>query len=109
VRKNILERYAASDVRVYTVWFDMLSGDSRILVDRRVLNDPRVTNYYDPDRLVGSFFAQHVDSGGGIDWDAYFLYGPDASWTDAPAPLASSGGTVIDSSSRLAAAFAQLA
>src|SRR5713101_8393998 len=53
VRSNILDKYPSSDVRVDVVWFDMLPGDSRRLVDRKVLNDHRVANYY-PNRVVGS-------------------------------------------------------
>ena len=85
----------------------MLPGDSRNLVNRKVLNDHRVVNYYDPKRVVGSWFAERT-GGGEIVWDAYFLYGPDASWTDQPGPLVSSGGTVIGSSEDLAAAFGKL-
>jgi len=107
VRSNILEKYPSSQVRVDVVWFNILPGDSRDLIDRKVLNDPRVANYYDPNRLVGSWFATHP-GGGGIVWDAYFLYGPGASWDDEPGPLASSGGTVIGSSEDLAAAFGKL-
>ena len=107
MRSNILEKYPSSDVRVYLVWFNMLPGDSRNLVDRKVPNDHRVVNYYDPKRVVGSWFAEHT-GGGEIVWDAYFLYGPDASWTDQPGPLVSSGGTVIGSSEDLAAAFGKL-
>lgn len=105
MRKNILERYPSSPVRVYVAWFDVLVGDSRALVDRRVLNDPRVTNFYDPKRLVGPWFADHSNGSGGIAWDAYFLYSPDATWASEPGPLLSSGGTVIGSSGDLAAAF----
>ncbi len=85
MRSNILEKYPSSDVRIYVVWFDVLPGDSRGLVDRKVLNDHRVANYYDPNRVVGSWFAEHTGDAG-IVWDAYFLYGPDASWTDEPHP-----------------------
>lgn len=107
MRSNILRKYPDSSVRVYVVWFDMLPGDSRQLVDTRVLNDSRVTNYYDPNRTVGAWFA---DRGGeqGIVWDTYFLYGPDAKWTDEPAPLVSSGSSVIGSSGDLATAFQKL-
>jgi len=111
VRSNILDTYRSSPVRVYVVWFDMLVGDSRDLVDRRVLNDPRVTNYYDPKRMVGSWFSDHGGGGGGkggIVWDAYFLYGPAAQWASELGPLLSSGGTVIGSSADLAAAFRNL-
>jgi len=104
---NILEKYRSSDVRVYVVWFNMLPDDSRNLVDRKVLNDHRVVNYYDPNRVAGSWFAEHK-GGSGIVWDAYFLYGADASWTDQAGPLVSSGGTVIGSSEDLTAAFGKL-
>ena len=107
MRSDILQRYPDSSVRVYVVWFDILPGDSRQLVDTRVLNDPRATNYYDPNRIVGSWFA---DRGGeqGIVWDTYFLYGPDASWTAEPQPLLSSGRSVIGSRDDLAATFRKL-
>lgn len=108
MRSNILEKYPSTDVRVYVVWFNMLPGDSRDLVDRKVLNDHRVANYYDPNRVVGSWFAKHNGAGGGIVWDAYFLYGADASWTAEPGPLVSTGETVIGSSSDLAHAFGML-
>lgn len=107
MRSNILEKYPSSDVRVFVVWFDMLPGDSRGLVDRKVLNDHRVANYYDPNHVVGSWFAEHTGDAG-IVWDAYFLYGADASWTDEPGPLVSSGQTVIGSSEDLGVAFAKL-
>jgi hypothetical protein len=108
VRKNILEKNSTSPVRVYVVWLNVLVGDSRALVDRRVLNDPRVTNFYDPKRLAGSWFADHSNGSGGIAWDAYFLYGPGASWASEPGPLLSSGATVIGSSGDLAVAFGNL-
>ncbi len=108
MRGNILQKYPTSPVLVYVVWFDMLPGDSRELVDRRVLNDARVTNYYDSGRVVGAWYANHGDAGGGILWDAYFLYGPDASWTSEPGPLLSTGSSVIGASGDLAAAFRSL-
>jgi hypothetical protein len=108
VRSNILDRYRSSPVRVYVVWFDMMVGDSRDFVDRRVLNDARVTNYYDPKKVVGSWFVEQNGDGGGIVWDAYFLYGPDATWATELGPLVSTGGPVIGASSDLAAAFRNL-
>lgn len=107
MRSNILQKYPSADVRVYTVWFDMMTGDSRALVDRHVLNDRRVTNFYDPQKVVGSWFARQ-NGDGGVDWDAYYLYGPDATWSAQLGPLVSSGGPVIDSTADLAAAFGKL-
>jgi hypothetical protein len=108
VRNDILQKYPSSSVRVYVVWFDMLAGDSRQLVDTRVLNDPRATNFYDPKKAIGSWYSEHMDREKGIVWDAYYLYGSDASWAAEPGPLLSSGRTVIGSSADLASAFRTL-
>jgi hypothetical protein len=108
VRSGLLDKYPSSSVRVYVVWFDMLAGDSRDRVDTRVLNDPRVINYYDAKKVTGSWFAEQVDHEHGITWDAYYLYGADANWTAVPGPLASSGRTVIGSSRELGSAFNRL-
>lgn len=53
--------------------------------------------------MAGTWFAQHTDSGGGIVWDDYFLYGPDATW--APSPGHWSVRPLIDSSADLVVAF----
>lgn len=108
MRTNILEKYPSSDARVYAIWFNMMTGDSRNLVDLRVLDDHRVTNYYDADRVVGSWFGAHDNGDGGIAWDAYYLYGRGATWSAEPGPLLSNGGPVIDSSADLAAAFGRV-
>ena len=107
MRSDILRKYPSSPVRVYVVWFDMLAGDSRQLVDTRVLNDPRATNYYDSRRVIGAWYAQQLGEEG-IVWDAYFLYGPDAAWSTTPGQLLSSGRNVVGSRDDLAAAFRRL-
>jgi hypothetical protein len=35
----------------------MLAGDSRSAWDSNVLNDPRVIEYWDSDRIAGKWFA----------------------------------------------------
>ena len=75
-------------------------------MDRRLLGDPRVTNFWDENKLAGSWFAQHVPGSRGyevlsVSWDAYLLYGPDASWDSAPGPLISVGRTVIENTQGL--------
>lgn len=95
-------------MRVYVVWFPVLTGDASATVDNRLLTDPRVTNYWDPNRRVSSWFSAHVINEPGITWDAYFLYGSDATWDSVPAPLASSGSSVIGSRDSLAADFKRI-
>jgi hypothetical protein len=107
VHDDILAKYPAARLKVLAVWFDMLPGDSRQLLDTRVLADPRVTYYWDSGKLTGQWFTDHVTHRKGITWDAYFLYGPNARWDRLPDPLvvASSRGPVIGSTDALTAAI----
>ncbi len=38
---------------------------------------------------------------GPLAWDIFFLYGPEAVWQDVPAPLITSGSTIIAKRERL--------
>jgi hypothetical protein len=72
----------------------VLAGDSRARWDRGVLRDRRVSQLWDEDQVVGTWFQAH----GGSFWDVYYLYGPGARWRDQPTkPVATSspiiGGT----------------
>ena len=58
--------------------------------------DPRVTHFWDAERFAGPWFAKIVNGERGYMWDAYVLYGPNATWDQAPRPLLGSGGTIID-------------
>ena len=52
MQQQILEEHPHSDLKVYVVWFDMLSGDSRQGWDGYLVPDPRATNLWDKKRLV---------------------------------------------------------
>jgi hypothetical protein len=105
VRNEILARYPKARLKVLAVWFNMLPGDSRQFLDTKVLGDPRVTYFWDEGKVVGRWFANQMSSGGEITWDAYFLYGPQARWDQAPGPLLSaSDGDVIGSTNQLMSA-----
>ena len=81
----------------------MLPGDSRRLLDTRVLNDPRVSYFWDQEKVIGCWFSEHVTNWRGLTWDAYFLYGPEARWNQQLGPLVSrsSASSVIAASSQL--------
>jgi hypothetical protein len=66
-----------------------------------VLPDQRVLHFWDADRFAGPWFAKTVNGDDGYMWDAYLLYGPNANWDQAPAPLIGSGGTIIDTGPQL--------
>jgi hypothetical protein len=103
VRREILDRHPAATLKVLAVWFNMVPGDSRRLLDTSVLSDPRVTYFWDEQKVVGRWFWGHLTRRPGITWDAYFLYGPEARWDQEPEPLISmsSATSVIASASQL--------
>src|SRR5262245_49362850 len=72
----------------------MLWGDARWRWDGRALPDARVTHFWDKQRVVGQWFSQQIEGDTGIVWDAYYLYGPAATWETTPGPLLGSGGTI---------------
>jgi len=101
VQKELLEKYPSSNLRVYAIWFSMLPIDARSnwRWTGNVLSDRRVSHFWDENKIVGRWFAKQenpADANPGIEWDAYFLYGPDAQWEAKPEPLISGGGTVRD-------------
>ena len=83
----------------------MLVGDSRQLIDQRVLSDPRVSYYWDPNRVVGQWFAREIEHQPGTTWDAFFLYGAQAHWDSTPGPPVASGSTIIGSTNDLLNGF----
>jgi hypothetical protein len=73
----------------------MLWSDARVMWNGIVMPDARVIHFWDGERKIGSWFAEHVDGYEGIAWDAYYLYGPDAKWETVPSPLLGSGGPIV--------------
>lgn len=102
MQREILEENGASNLRVYAVWLPFLGGTQRAAdVSLRVLPDPRVVQYWDGAAVTSDWFAENVEDSAAPAWDVYYLYEPDAQWTDVPGPLTSSGGTIIGRSSEL--------
>jgi hypothetical protein len=109
VQREILEKYEASNLRVYAVWVPFLAGTQQAAdVSQRVLPDPRVVHYWDGAAATSDWFAKHVEHSFGPAWDVYYLYGPGATWQDVPEPLISSGGTIIGRGTELIDAIAPL-
>lgn len=102
MQREILEKYGTSSLRVYAVWLPFLAGTQQAAdVSERVLPDTRVVHYWDGAAATSEWFAENVEHSAAPAWDVYYLYGPDAAWTDVPGRLISSGGTIIGRSSEL--------
>jgi hypothetical protein len=109
VQREILEAEPAAELHVYAVWVPFLGGTSQAAdVSRRVLPDRRVTQFWDGSAVTSEWFANNVDQSPGPAWDVYYLFGPDATWTEAPEPIVSSGGSIIGQSSALQNAITPL-
>jgi len=103
VQQQILEEHSHSDLKVYVVWFDMLSGDSREGWDGYLVTDPRAINLWDKERLVSQKLGDDVQGASQPVWDAYLLYGPDASWGKEPPRPLGTGSTIYGTRDRLRA------
>jgi hypothetical protein len=107
--EHILERYRDARLRVYVVWVKRWAPDTREAVDGAGMVDPRVTHLWDAGGVIGEGFLDRFGvTFGGLDYDFFLLFGPDATWGATPPRPLSSGATLIGDSDRLAASAATL-
>ncbi len=102
MQTQLLDQYPSAQLRVYTVWLPMLWSDSREMWDGTIMPDARVVQYWDGELKMGQWFARGLDGYQGIAWDVYYLFGPDATWENLPAPLLGSGRTIYSQHETLA-------
>jgi hypothetical protein len=80
----------------------MLPTDRRAEWDDHLLNDSRVIHLWDEDKVSGGFFgAEYEHRPNWIQWDAHYLFGRGARWSDASDKLLGSGRTVVGRSDDL--------
>ena len=111
MQTNILEAKPDAAIRVYAIFFEIVAGDksAKYEVDpRELLDDPRVTHFWDERRLSGRWFDENVTrlgkrtgEEGRIEWDTFILYDEKVEWTDEPPRTVSWGRPVIQEKSRL--------
>lgn len=99
MRSNILDDKPGAKVAVYAVWMPMLGGEERSDWDGGPLVEKRVRHFWDEEKVLGRWLADHetgdVGREGGVVWDAYFLFGPDARWDDEALEPLGAGATII--------------
>lgn len=109
MQREILEAEPTATLHVYAIWVPFSGGTSDAAdVSRNVLPDPRVIQFWDGSAVTSEWFAKNVDHSPFPAWDVYYLFGPDAAWTDVPGPIVSSGATIIGQSSALEDAITPL-
>lgn len=97
IEREILSKRPDGDVNVYAIWTAALADDKISALDASHFSDSRVSQFWDATGDVGRWFPQHEwgpvqKVSGPVAYDVFFLFGPDAVWEDAPAPIASFGG-----------------
>ena len=91
------------------VWVKRWALDTREEVDGAGMVDPRVSRLWDVGNVIGQGFLDRFGvTFGGLDYDFFLLFDPDATWEQRPPRPVSSGATVIGESDRLAASAASL-
>jgi len=85
----------------------MLVSDQVSRGGSKKLNDPRVTHFWDGQKIAGKYFAERMGHSGKIAWDVYFLYEPSADWDNLANPV-SVGAPVIQYKDKLAEDFSRL-
>ena len=94
---------------MYVVWVQRWATDARSEIDGAGMVDPRVTHLWDAGNVAGEPLLDKLGVNfGGLDYDFFLLFGPDATWGANPPRPVSSGATVIDTSDRLAESAASL-
>jgi hypothetical protein len=102
-----------SDVRVYAIYFEMVEDDRGAKTRVKpadLLDDPRVTSFWDDSRIAGRWFDENITRLGEregasnrIEWDAFVLFGRDARWTSERPAHASWGRPLVQEAGRLKA------
>ena len=97
---------------MFAIWLPMLAGDSRSSWDSNVLDDPRVHEFWDGERIAGKWLADRqlggIGAPGSVSWDAYYAFSSNSEWRGEPSELLASGSDIIDNVSALEHAFLPL-
>jgi hypothetical protein len=94
------------------IWLPMLPGDSRSAAREAALDDPRVVNLWDPQRLSGRWLADErtgdLGEPGRVVWDAFLGFDGSARWTQHLSGLVAAGSTIIGNTRTLQRDFLPL-
>jgi hypothetical protein len=101
----LLAKQPSAKLKVYAVWFNMMSSDQRSQWPSNLITDRRVTHFWDERKLLGKWYSTSKEFSkgpGDVVWDAFFVYGSDSRWTDQPSGLIGWGSTIISHKNQLA-------
>lgn len=107
----VLKKNPEMDLKVYTIWYSMIKSDTpqAFPTAKKIMPDKRVLHYWDSKKETGKWFKEVVPQlphTGPVQWDAYYLYGPDAEWQEIklekePVPRIEMGRTILQARKKL--------
>jgi len=91
----VLEEIHDPKLRVFAVWEPVLATDMRApsTTTLRRLRDPRVSQFWDKERLLSHAMGEHGRST--IVWDYIAIYDAGKEWKDSPPEPVFAGRTVV--------------
>src|SRR5689334_4744963 len=111
VYNYVLQKNPGMDLKVYTIWYSMIKSDTPEAFPgaQKVIPDKRVRHYWDSKKETGKWFKEVVPQlphTGPIQWDAFYLYGPEAEWPEIklelePGPRITLGRTILQARKKL--------
>jgi hypothetical protein len=112
VQKEILDARPDADLRVYAIYFEMVEDDRGAkgrVNPKDLLDDPRVTSFWDDRKIAGRWFDENITKQGErqgeanrIEWDSYILFGREAQWGPEGPDHVSWGRPLAQEAGRLA-------
>lgn len=110
-QNEVMDKYADEDLKTYVVWMPMLGSDERSKWRASLLDDPRITHFWNEDMAIGKWFTDNMKEYralGPVAWDAYYLFDQNAKWGDAPGPVVAYGTPVFKATEPLAEALEKM-
>lgn len=108
MQKEILQKLPEIDIHVYTVWLPVLPDDERGKIRTSLLSDERVSHFWDPEAVTGTWFAERRGEELVFAWDLFLLYDGNAEWHQDRSGAVSIGNPVIKTREKLSAALDEL-
>ena len=87
VNEAVVKAYVEAEIAVGVVWIGIAPADGADAASRAatIFDDPRVTQFHDPRRLVGEAFAKGLLKSPPA-WDIYLFYDEGSKWTEPQPP-----------------------
>jgi hypothetical protein len=105
--EKILKQFAGRPMHVFVVWEPVLVTDwaPPTTATMARIADPRVSQYWDKQRLVSHLLGEHGRHS--IVWDFIAVYPAGPTWTTQPPPALFADGPVVRAADRARAAISE--